>query len=222
MAPTNKIVGFVVAWGTHEGGGGSLIAGSTDSCNGNMLATCQQVAGSTGCNPPHCVQSYRSNSDGVYANSLALMNGNYTNLLDALRYNDEKALGFHDTPMLDGIAGDLSVWVSGSRTARLDYAASVASLAGAKSPTGTGKKNGSGSPSSPQGGTSTGIQQPSSGNMFTDALAGILGQGTLTWLQNPMRIIKMLVGIMCIGLAVYLLVAPDAASATAKVAPLVG
>lgn len=222
MAPTNKIVGFVTAWGTHEGGGGSLVQGSTDTCNGNMLATCQQVAGSTGCNPPHCVQSYRSNSDGIYANSIAIKNGNYPHLLQALITNDEDSLGFNGHTMTADIAGDLSVWVSGSRTGNLGYAASVASLAGAKAGTTSGtttvKKNGSNQGSANQGGTSTSSQKPS-GNIFTDALAGILGSGTLAWIQNPMRVIKMLVGIMCIGLSVYLLVTPDAASTISKVAP---
>lgn len=219
MAPTNKIVGFVNAWGTYEGGGGSLIQGSTDTCQGNMLATCQKVAGSTGCNPPHCVQSYRSNSDGIYANSLAIKNGNYPHLLQALVTNDEDSLGFNGHTMTADIAGDLSVWVSGSRTGNLGYAASVASLAGAKSGSSAGgtttvKKNGN----SQGGGTSTSTQKPS-GNAFTDALSGILGSGTLAWIQNPMRVIKLLVGIMCIGLSIYLLVAPDAASTVSKVAP---
>lgn len=216
IAPTNKIVGFVVAWGTHEGGGGSLIQGSTDSCNGNMLATCQKVAGSTNCNPPHCVQSFRSNSDGIYANSLAIKNGNYPHLLQALVTNDEDGLGFNGHTMTPDIAGDLSIWVSGSRTGNLGYAASVASLAGAKAGSSAGssasKKNGS------SGGTNTSSQKPS-GNIFTDALNSVLGKGTLAWIQNPMRVIKMLVGIMCIGLSVYLLVAPDAASTVSKVAP---
>lgn len=219
VAPTNKIVGFVSAWGTAEGGGGSLVAGSTDTCNGNMLATCQPVAGSTNCNPPHCVQSYRSNSDGIYANSIAIKNGNYPHVLQALMTNDEDSLGFNGHIMTADIAGDLSVWVSGSRTGNLGYAANVASLAGAK-PAGNTGGTSSGSVSTPatRGVKVSAQQSPNTGNVFTDALAGILGQGTLAWIQNPMRIIKMLVGIMCIGLSVYLLVTPEAASAVQGIA----
>ena len=213
MAPTDKVVGFVTAWGTHEGGGGSLIQGSTDTCNGNMLATCQPVAGSTNCNSPHCVQSYRSNSDGIYANSIAIKNGNYPHLLQALVTNDEASLGFNGHVMTPDIVGDMSMWVDGNRS-NTSYAASVASLAGAKA----GATSGSSSSSSSQGGSNTSNQKPS-GNIFTDALKSILGSGTLAWIQNPMRVVKMLVGIMCIGLSVYLLVAPDAASTVSKVAP---
>lgn len=223
MAPTDKIVRFVVAWGAAEGAGGSLIAGSTDTCNGNMLATCQQVAGSTNCNPPHCVQSYRSNSDGVYANSIAIKNGNYPHVLQALVTNDEDSLGFNGHTMTLDIAGDLSVWVSGSRTGNLGYAANIAAMAGAKAgATSGGSPGSSGGSSGSQGGNTTSNNQPpNTGNIFTDALAGILGKGTIAWIQDPMRIIKMLVGVMCIGLAVYLLVAPEAAQAVSKI-PLIG
>lgn len=222
IQPSALTVQFVVGWGTHEGSGGKLVQGATNTCDGNMLATCQDYPGDYSCNLPYCVKGYRSNSDGVVANVQALQfPGRYPTLVDALRFNDEKALGYHGSPMNDGIVGDLSMWVSGSRTKRPDYAAAVASAAGAKagssaggsSSTSTSKKNGSA-----QGGTSTSNDKPS-GNIFTDALKGILGKGTLDWIRNPMRVIKMLVGIMCIGLSIYLLVAPDAASTVSKVAP---
>ena len=220
LQPSALTVQFVVGWGTHEGSGGSLVQGATNTCNGNMLATCQDYPGATACNLPYCVKSYRSNTDGVLANVQALQfPSRYPNLVAALRFNDEKALGYHGSPMSAGIIGDLSTWVSGSRTARPDYAASVANAAGAKPGSDAGSSSSSSS-SSPKGGTTTSSNKPpNTGNVFTDALAGILGQGTLAWIQNPMRIIKMLVGIMCIGLSIYLLVAPDAASAVSKVAP---
>ncbi len=40
-------------------------------------------------------------------------------------------------------------------------------------------------------------------------LPAIFGDATLAWIQNPMRIIKMVVGLLLIGIALFLLVAPD-------------
>jgi len=227
MAPANNCVLFVEGWGTHEGGGGSLIQGSTDSCNGNMLATCYQVAGSTNCNPPHCVQSYRSNSDGVYANAMALRSG-YPYLLQALVTNDSNALGYNGYAMSQGIAEDLSYWVSGSRTARLDYAASVAAAAGAKGPANVASSSAT---SSTTGGTATSSSSSSSSSGSSSGgfsltnpatwLPSIIGQNATNWIENPTRILKMLAGIVCIGIALFLLAAPAENAVTQAVQPIV-
>ncbi len=52
-------------------------------------------------------------------------------------------------------------------------------------------------------------------------LSAIVGQNTTNWVGNPMRVIKMLVGIVCIGIALFLLAAPAENAITQAVAPIV-
>lgn len=208
MAPSDLIVSFIVAWGRKEGGGGSSVVGSTNNCNGNMLNTCQVMAGSVHCSsvgPSICVQSYRNVNDGIFANAQALKNGRYPSLLHALETNDENSLGFHGHKMAGNIAGDLSVWVSGSRTANLGYAAQVATMANAQGPDtskGTGDSNVPGS---------------SNSSNPLDWIASLFGGPTLGWIQNPIRIVKLVVGVLLIGVSLFLLITPDPVQ-TAKTA----
>lgn len=215
LSPSIQLQVFMASWGQAEGGGGDLVAGSTNKCRGNMLNTEQRMPGSVSCQKgcsnvrQNCVQSYLSNNDGIAANAIALRNGNYPHLLQALVTNDADSLGYNNHQMTTEIAKELSTW--GTNVGTVSTVAGVRSASGVSTPSGTSSVG-------TQGGTNTSSQKPS-GNIFTDALKSILGSGTLAWIQNPMRVIKMLVGIMCIGLSVYLLVAPDAASTVSKVAP---
>lgn len=200
MAPSDLIVSFIVAWGRKEGGGGSSIVGSTNRCNGNMLNTCQLMAGSVHCSSVSsggCVQSYRNVNDGIMANALALKNGRYPSLLHALETNDENNLGFHGHKMAHNIAGDLSVWVSGSRTANLGYAASVAAMANAQGPDTSKDTTTGGNGNMPNTGTPL------------DWITNLLGSGTISWINNPIRIVKLVVGVLLIGVSLFLLITPD-------------
>jgi hypothetical protein len=216
VSPAPNIVDFVVAWGRAEGGGGTGIQGSTNNCYGNFLNTCQAMPGSFHCAGP-CVQSYRSNNDGIYANATALRNGNYPSLLHALQVNDSNALGYNGHKMSADIAGDLSVWVSGNRTGNLGYAAKIAGSAGAQASTDTtsGGKGGT-QPVSSTGST----QGSSSSSNPLDWIKGIFGGPTLAWIQNPMRVIKLVAGLICIGISLFLLAAPAENAITQAVAPI--
>ena len=215
VSPSIQVQVFIASWGQAEGGGGDLVLGSTNRCRGNMLNTEQRIPGSVSCQKgcsnarQNCVQSYLSNNDGIAANAMALRNGNYPHLLQALVTNDADSLGYNNHQMTTEIAKELTTW--GTNIGTVSTVAGVRSASGIQTPSGTGSAGS-------QGGSNTSSQKPS-GNIFTDALNSILGQGTLDWIRNPMRVIKMLVGVMCIGLSIYLLVAPDAMSAVSKVAP---
>lgn len=65
-------------------------------------------------------------------------------------------------------------------------------------------------------GTQTGTQQQQQSNQGNVNLGGLTA-----WITNPVRVIKMVVGILLIGIALVLLVVPDA-QATIKKAPLLG
>lgn len=220
VSPSVQIQVFMSAWIQQEGGGGKYISGSTNRCDGNGLNTCYQLSTSKHCpsvSKKYCVQTYLSNNDGIYANAQALRDGRYPHLLQALVTNDADSLGFNGHTMSDDIAGDLSVWVSGSRTARLDYAATVARIAGAN----PSKKN-TQSTSTDGGNTvasSSGNTPSSNNNNPLSFLANLIGGPTLAWIQNPMRVIKMIVGLLCIGASIFLLVTPEAAQSVSKVAP---
>jgi len=223
MAPAPNTLDLVQAWGVEEGGGGSLITGSTNSCNGNMLNTEYRTATSQNC--AGAVQSFASNNDGIYANAMALRSG-YPSLLQALVTNDSNALGYNGNHMSQGVAEDLSYWVSGNRTSRFDYAAKVASLAGAQGPANVPSSSTSGgtpvagsTPSSSSG--SSGSSTP--GFSLTNPatwLPAIIGQNASNWIQNPTRILKMVAGIVCIGIALFLLAAPAENAITQAVAPI--
>ena len=226
LSPAQNMIDFVEGWGREEGGGGSLVQGSTNSCNGNVLNTEYRTATSTNCTPGG-VQSFASNNDGVYANAMALRSG-YPYLLQALVTNDSNALGYNGYAMSQGIAEDLSYWVSGSRTARLDYAASVAAAAGAKGPANVASSSAT---SSTTGGTATSSSSSSSSSGSSSGgfsltnpatwLPSIIGQNATNWIENPTRILKMLAGIVCIGIALFLLAAPAENAVTQAVQPIV-
>ncbi len=217
VSPAQNIIDFVEAWGRAEGGGGTSIQGSTNNCNGNMLNTCQTMPGSFHCAGP-CVQSYKSNNDGIYANAVALRNGNYPNLLRALVTNDSNSLGYNGHKMSEGVAGDLSVWVSGNRTGNLGYAAKIAGAAGA-APSDT-KSGGTGGSTPVSSGTSGTSGSNTGGSNPLSFLTNLIGGPTLAWIQNPMRIIKLVAGLLCIGISLFLLAAPAENTITQAVAPI--
>lgn len=59
------------------------------------------------------------------------------------------------------------------------------------------------------------------GPSFSAGIQSLFGP-TWGWITDPMRIIKMLVGIMCIGLAIFLLVAPEESATMKTVAKSAG
>jgi hypothetical protein len=207
LQPSVQLQAFMTAWGHAEGGGGQFVSDSTNSCDGNVLNTKQKMAGSWNCTSGG-IQAYRSNNDGLLANAMVLRGGGYPHLVQALSTNDAASLGFGGHTMTSGIIGDLSYWLSGDRAARPDYAASIAAAAGAQA----GKGNG--------GQQNVASNQPSSSNSSQGG--GILGFITgpmLAWIQNPLRLIKMAVGLLCIGASIFLLMTPEATQTVAKVAP---
>lgn len=212
LSPNAYTVGFVTAWGIAEGGGGASVQGSTNSCNGNMLNTCYPMLGSSYCAGP-CVQSYLSVNDGIFANVMATKNGLYPSLLHALVTNDTNALGFGGHTMSADIAGDLSLWVSGSRTANLGYAAKVASLAGSQAPINVTNSTPTSRGIPVAGTTTSGTQGANAVSNANPILAWFLGTPTAAWIINPMRVIKLILGLMCVGIALFMLLSPEQQSA---------
>ena len=51
-------------------------------------------------------------------------------------------------------------------------------------------------------------------------LPSIIGQNAANWIENPTRILKMLAGIVCIGIALFLLAAPAENAITQAVKPI--
>src|SRR5258706_6315362 len=121
--PSDKTIAFVAAWATQEGGG------TTNTCSYNFLNTMQTAPGSSSCTNIG-IQSYPNMQTGVQANAAALKNGSYPSLLHALQTNDLGNLGLSNSSMASNVAGDLSVWLSGSRTISTDYISKILTLAG--------------------------------------------------------------------------------------------
>jgi hypothetical protein len=91
--------------------------------------------GGTNCTP-RGIKSYPTFADGVAANSEALNNGRYPSLRNALATNDENNLGFNGHPVANNVAGDLTVWVTGSRSPiATSYIQDILKLAGESNPT---------------------------------------------------------------------------------------
>ena len=226
LNPVSEVQAFVNGWVRHEGGGGSLVSGSTNSCNGNGLNTCQSMPGSIHCpssSQDYCVQSYLSNNDGIYANVLAIRNGLYPHLLAALLTNDTKSLGMEKgSQMTPEIVRDLSNWVNGPNGANdPGYAQAILNAANAQggvsssAPSGTsdGKKN-------TTSGTGGNMSSSSSGS-GNPVLDWLLGSPVAAWIANPIRVLKMIGGLLLIGAALFLLISPDPVETAKAALPLV-
>lgn len=108
-APNQSIVDFVIGWTCAE---------STTNSRAlyNLLNTTQQEPGSVPINSVG-VQSFVSFQQGIEANAAVLQNGLYPDLLSALKNNYTNWLFPQPT---NAIHGDLSMWVTGTRTANID------------------------------------------------------------------------------------------------------
>lgn len=103
--PSPILIDFVWAWSQMESG-----AGDTSRADYNPLNTTLVLGGSTPFNNAN-VQNYQSYQQGKEATMATLSNGLYPTLFQTLQTN------VVDTSVVFGlgIAGDLSVWVSGKR-----------------------------------------------------------------------------------------------------------
>jgi hypothetical protein len=175
-SPSPATVSFVVGWATEEGGA------TNNSCRYNFLNTTQPYNGSTNCTAIG-VQSYNSVNDSIAATAMTLKNGNYPSLLNALATNDERNLGMvAGVPMAGNVAGDLTVWVHGSRSPiATGYIQGILSAAG----------NGNNAVVS--------VQDQNPDNSQAQGIANTLGNTTL----NPMTLAKGVIGfiMMLVGLA---------------------
>ena len=104
--PTPQTVDWVVAWSLAETGHPS---GSYQGASYNLLNTTQPASGATDFNSIG-VKNYTSYSQGVNATAQTLENGYYTDLLAALRTNDDAALGFGSNSPTLGILHNLNTW----------------------------------------------------------------------------------------------------------------
>jgi hypothetical protein len=109
ISPNSQIVNFVIGWTVAE-------STTNSRCMYNLLNTTQPLGGSVSCNSAH-VQSYPSFAAGIAANAEVLNNGLYPDLLSALKNNYVNWLFPSPT---NAIHGDLSMWVTGTRTANID------------------------------------------------------------------------------------------------------
>lgn len=126
--PSTGVRNFVIGWEEEEGGG------LHNACQYNSLNTTLPFGGSSSCTSIG-VQSYPDFNTGVAANVATLRQG-YPSLSSALQSNDSNALGVGSGPMSNGVAQDLSKWVSGrSNPIQTSYINSIEKLAGG---TGTG------------------------------------------------------------------------------------
>jgi hypothetical protein len=106
--PSSQIMAFLIGWSVEE-------SGHSPRAGYNLWNTTLKLPGSTTFNSAG-VQSYATYGDGIRANAQTLNNGLYPSLVEALRTNNAAALGMGGSAMSSGVAGDLSVWVSGSRS----------------------------------------------------------------------------------------------------------
>lgn len=221
--PTGNTIDWVVAWTDFEtsgpGGGGA----------NNLLNTTQPgFGGSPIPGQSAGVMNYPSFSQGVQANAKVLQNGLYPNLLAALQNDNYAAL------TNGSVYRDLSTWCGGCA-----YGPNITNLANA--PWGVNQAFPDGTATAV--GQQTGTQQSGSGGgQKTQAQSALTtSAGTLqcnfqtplgflnsflntmcpviSWVANPVRIVKMIVGILLIVAALFLLLSPDAVNTAKKVVP---
>lgn len=100
--PSDNVINWVINWTAAEG---NTVGGQGAY---NLLNTEQHMPGSTNFNSVG-VQSFISYDQGIQANDKVIENGLYPNLLDALRNNNESALGFGGAPSA-GVMANLNTW----------------------------------------------------------------------------------------------------------------
>ena len=215
-APTQAIVDWVVGWSVHETGTGG---GATY----NLLNTTQRAAGSTQFNGVG-VQNFTSFAQGTQTNATVLGQNfaGYSSLKQALLNNDIGSLGGPSA----GVQAGLKTWCGGCgygvgfqalgaahRNDQFPGSTSGVSLP----PVSTG--SGTIQPSATNTGGTLTDQSSSSNSSGSDPitiLANILKTVTApltyvgnffntanAWLSNPVRIVKLVVGIGLIGVSVF-------------------
>lgn len=107
--PTQNIVDFVVAWTILESVPGRA---TYNLLNTRHLAYPGNLGTSTNFNSAG-VQSFSAYSYGIIANRNTLNDGFYPALLQALKLNDETALGFVSGTPSSSILSELSTWCGG-------------------------------------------------------------------------------------------------------------
>lgn len=222
--PTGNTIDWVVAWTDFEtsgpGGGGA----------NNLLNTTQPgFGGSPIPGQSAGVMNYPSFAQGVQANAKVLQNGLYPNLLAALQNDNYAAL------TNGSVYRDLATWCGGCT-----YGPGISNLAGAPwglnqvFPEGTAQAVQQQQQTQPQG-TGTGAQTQAQSalsasptgtlqcnfqtplgflNSFLNTMCPVI-----SWLANPVRIVKMVAGILLVVAALFLLLSPDAVGVAKKVAP---
>lgn len=221
--PSGNTIDWVVAWTDFEtsgpGGGGT----------NNLLNTTQPgFGGSPIPGQSAGVMNYPSFLQGVQANAKVLQNGLYPNLLAALQSDNYAAL------TNGSVYRDLGTWCGGCA-----YGPGISNLAGA--PWGVNQvfPDGTATGVTPQSGTqqsgSGGGQQTQTQSALTTSAGtlqcnfqtplGFLNSflntmcPVISWVANPVRIVKMVVGILLVIAALFLLLSPDAIGVAKKVAP---
>lgn len=222
-----EVVNFMISWCHHEGGS------VTNKCSFNCLNTMQDESGAKQCpNTLPGIKAYPDGSTGIKATVDALKNGNYPSLLNALSTGDLINLGFtrRGSPsfaneMAGNVAGDMAVWLSGSRNLTNQAQQYIIAIM-----QGAGISN-----ASIQGGTISGgngtsqsvidgwgnavIGQDTTGvtvggtiqnvqNDLAGALSGVNNFFTMIsgFFSNPMRIVKIVLGVILLIIGLVLLV----------------
>jgi hypothetical protein len=105
--PTKNVVDFVVAW--------TILESAPGRASYNLLNTRHQlgIPGTSSNFNSVGVQSFSAYSYGIIANRNALNDGFYPALLQALKVNDETALGFTSGTPSSDILSELSTWCGG-------------------------------------------------------------------------------------------------------------
>lgn len=106
-SPTKNVVDFVIAW--------TILESVPGRASYNLLNTRHTlgIVGTSSNFNSAGVQSFTAYSYGIYANRNALMDGFYPVLLQALKLNDEVALGFTSGTPSSDILNELSTWCGG-------------------------------------------------------------------------------------------------------------
>lgn len=107
--PTWLTIDWVINWTDAEG---PTVGGQGAY---NLLNTTQDAPGATAFNHfgpggKYSVKNYTSFSQGISANAAALQNGYYPSLLQALKTNDVKSLGYGQNSPSQSILNELNTW----------------------------------------------------------------------------------------------------------------
>ena len=214
--PSANTIAFVQGWGIAEGGW------INNTCTFNLLNTKAHAPGSYNCTPGG-VQAYTSLAQGAQTNAGVLTGGdtNYAALLNALRSNDENALGFNGHTMSSGVMKSLIYWKNGNATAPDDqqYLNNIAQNANAHA----GLLGVFNLTPSAAASSATGTGTP--GNCAPWDIGCLMQQLSPTFTSYGEHIAIFILALLMIGAGLYLLAGPEiaqgvksVASASAKVA----